>query len=132
MSLAVRVDARVPGTPREERLAVDVELPSPSIRVEDLIRRAVEEQVHLLTVQRGLSVLAAQERLDHQYGTHLPDRGIPAINVKDEIGRALAACRAGRCIVVIDGEPVTELAAEITLRPETRVQFLRLVPLQGG
>ncbi len=46
--------------------------------------------------------------------------------------RALDACRARRCLVIVDGEPVEDLGQEVVLRPDSRVQFLRLVPLQGG
>ena len=137
MTVHVSVMARIPGEASDAGIGmVDFDLPAERVRVEDLVRSAVEEQVRTLTARRKLAVLEVRERMERQYGPEPGRReaviGVPTLDVQQEIDRALDACRAGRCIVVVAGEPVTDLDAEITLQLDTRVQFLRLVPLQGG
>ena len=55
-----------------------------------------------------------------------------AIDVDTEIERALAAFRARRFFVVIDGSRCDDLEAVITLTPATTIRFVRILPLRGG
>jgi hypothetical protein len=48
------------------------------------------------------------------------------------IAAALQAFEDGLYFVFVEGEQITALEAEIELRPETRVSFVRLVALAGG
>ena len=45
---------------------------------------------------------------------------------------ALDGFRRNAFFVVVDDRQVTELDAEIRIRPETAITFVRLVPLVGG
>ncbi len=49
-----------------------------------------------------------------------------------EIARALDAFGRGRYFVVVDGSRRTDLDEVITLTAETKIQFVRVLPLVGG
>ena len=136
MTVELTVEARVLGERADSGIgSVEIELPSPRLTVADLVRIAVEEQIRTLTVRRRLAAAEIQERLSRQYPSEKERAGrvkVPAIDSEHAVERALHACRAGRCFVILGGQPVTDLDQEVTLAPETSVQFLRLVPLAGG
>jgi hypothetical protein len=49
-----------------------------------------------------------------------------------QFDRALKAFRGNGFLVLVDDRQVDDLDSEVTLRPESQVTFLRLVPLVGG
>jgi hypothetical protein len=59
----------------------------------------------------------------------LPDR---KIDWQKQYERAIAAFLSNGFIILIDDQQVSELDTEITIRPDTSVTFLKLVPLVGG
>jgi hypothetical protein len=131
-----RVEARIIGGTSGEGLG-SIMLTSAEVRLSavDLIRLAVAEQIRELTARRRLSDGEAVRALRRQYQTDgsissLPDAG--RLNPERETERALKAFTGGTCLLFIDGEQVRELDQPITLGNETKVQFLRLVPLVGG
>lgn len=48
------------------------------------------------------------------------------------VEQAYTDVNKGGVIVMVDGRQISDLDALIDLRPTTRVEFLRLLPLQGG
>jgi hypothetical protein len=127
---------------------VSIELATGSIAIRDLIAMVVEEQVHDLLARRRLEALDAQLALDRQYlsAREVADQaargrvsmpspaaaGRGAVNVAAQVAKALDGFERKVLRVVIDGRPAETLEERVALRPETKVTFLRLVPLVGG
>jgi hypothetical protein len=135
--VTVTAEARVVGgRPHTGMGVVDIELPANRIRVADLIRVMVEEQVRTLTARRKLSIREIEQRLTRQFGAD-PERktvqlGAPQLDIEDEVQRALNACRRGTCLVVVDGRPIESLDEEVVIASGSSIRFLRVVPLAGG
>lgn len=147
MPYAVEVQSRVVGGSRDDALSpIVLTLFEETITAGELIARTVEEQVHDLMVARRLDALRAEKMLAKQYYTshelaeQIEESGAvryrraekPAIDVKVQISRALDAFKAGEFIVIVDGKQIERLAEPVTLKLDTRVTFLRLMPLVGG
>jgi len=111
-----------------------------------LIRSTVEEQVRELRMRHALDWLAIAAVLDRHYLTEaevaaqaanagavrLPSRQPGPLDAELEVRRALAAFERGVVAVFVDGRQLEQLDEVITVRPGTRVVFLRLMPLAGG
>lgn len=48
------------------------------------------------------------------------------------VEKAVTGLNQGGIVVMVDGIQVFDLDAVVELRPTTRIEFLRLVPLKGG
>lgn len=147
MPYAVEVQSRVVGGSRDDALSpIVLTLFEETITTAELIARTVEEQVHDLMVARRLDSLHAERLLAKQYYTsqelaeQIDETGAvryrrsekPAIDVQAQTTRALNAFKAGEFIVIVDGRQVETLVEPVTLKLDTRVTFLRLMPLVGG
>ena len=89
-------------------------------------RRADQRLLHVLTAGE---VAAAQRSGSVRSG----GRTVAAPpRVEDAIARALQAFTDGLVHVFLDGKPVEDLDAALTVGPGTRLRLLRLVALAGG
>ena len=120
---------------------------SERLTVRTIIMRAVEEQVRDLMARKELTHQQALRTFARQYQTEaeiralrdeegrskVPDTARPA---QIEVGRAqrqaLEAFEAGRCLVFVGERQMESLNQEVDLKAATPVQFLRVLPLQGG
>ena len=118
------------------------------LTVAELIQRTVEEQVRELIVERQLNAQQVRRALDRHYLTdseiasqaqhgavrYPSDRAakIPQIDCKTEVQKAISAFKAGSYIILVNGQQVQHLEEELTLSLNTKVTFLRLMPLVGG
>lgn len=85
--------------------------------------------------KRRLSTGEAIRALRRQYQTTGSLASLPEetrLDPQRETERALAAFTTGTCLLFVNGEQVHDLAQHVTLEADTKVQFLRLVPLAGG
>jgi len=141
MATALRVEAAVPGRKRAGTAEhpVEIGLDAGGVLLRDLIdavvraevaafQRRAEEQtfVRVLTEQALTDGLAA--------GTVRSGAREAAteVNVDQAVAAALLAFEDGLYDVIIDDEPVDDLDGTVELAPNTRLLFLRLVPLAGG
>lgn len=118
------------------------------LTVAELIRRSVEEQVRELVVERRIDAQQARRALDRHYliaaeiaaqaeqGAVLYPSNrateVVQINSKAEVQKALRAFEAGSYIILVNGQQVEHLDEELTFSSNTKVTFLRLMPLVGG
>ncbi len=148
--LAVEVRSRVVGgcAGEPELNPVYLRLIEERLTVAELIRRTVEEQVRELAVRRKLDAEQARRALDRQYFTDKEivarsERGgvndpsqrtssLAEIRPQEEVRKALRAFEAGSYFVTVDGRQVERLDEVIELRPDSKVTFIRLMPLVGG
>lgn len=130
-----------------EILPVLLNLLPQRLSVAELIQRSVEAQVHDLLVQRQMNAQQVRYILDRQYltGSEIAAQAqqgvvrypakpnhVPQIDVKAEVDKALRAFEAGSYIVLVNTHQVKNLKEEITFSQNTKVTFLRLMPLVGG
>ena len=54
------------------------------------------------------------------------------LDAERQVDVALAAVKAGRVIILFNGEQVSDLDALLLVTPVSEARFLRLVPLAGG
>ncbi len=128
----LRVTVRDEGTaPPRERHEHTVELPQARTTLRDLLRRRIEQEVRA-----------------HEAEPHTPFRGLVAphpteralnpsprprrIDVDAQVAAAVTAFERTRLLVLVDDRQVEDLDAELDLRPDSQVTFVRLVPLAGG
>jgi hypothetical protein len=119
------------------------------ISVRELIGRTVAEQIRGLTERHRAGAEVVRLALARQYLTakdvevqagtgriRLPPEpkpgATPVVDIERETARALRGFEAGAFRVVVDGVPVESLDAEMTLDRNSKVVFLRLMPLVGG
>jgi len=132
----IELEARIVGSAESKGLgSVFLSPEQQDATAADLIRLGVDEQIRELLATRRLSASEAIRELRRQYQTagslsSLPDDA--RLDRTRETERALAAFSAGICLLFVDGEQVRDLDQRIPLAANTRVQFLRLVPLAGG
>lgn len=118
------------------------------LSVAELIQRSVEEQIRSLLVQRQMDAQQVRRVLDRHYLTaaeiaaqaqqgaiRYPSERVtqvPQIDRRSEIKKALCAFEVGSYIILVNGQQVESLDEELTLSLNTKVIFLRLMPLVGG
>lgn len=120
-------------TSGELRQAITLHLPEPTITVRELIRSRVFEEVkayneRMTGVFQGLVQPEGSER--DQGGFRV--RGRHRIDWHEQAETALQAFTRNGFVLLVDGRQMESLDEEIRVRPDTRVSFLKLVPLVGG
>ena len=114
------------------------------VTAQELIRRYVYETVKERNQQEAERVQAveatrqtfetneAERQLNGSLRIATPPSVARRIDWEEEAKRVMEAFRRNRFFLLVDDRQVTDLEATITLRPETQISFLRLVPLAGG
>ncbi|MES1022923.1 hypothetical protein ABN584_08485 [Gloeocapsa sp. BRSZ] len=144
---AIAVRTQVFGGLPEAPQLPEVLLYSQHFTVAELIQRSVEAQISELQMQHQMDAQQVHRALERQYLTtsEITDQArqgavrFPSkphntlqIDTKIEVQKALQAFIDGAYIILVNGQQVENLEAEITLSQETKVTFLRLMPLVGG
>ena len=117
----------------ETLLELTLNVSAERITVGDLIRQRVWHEVEEYNRRkpatfRGLVQPTDSERTLNGYRLKQPR----AIDATTQLAKAIEAFQRNQIIVLVDDRQVESLDEEITLRPNTRVSFLRLTPLVGG
>jgi len=104
-----------------------------TISMRELIRQRVIQEVEEFnnrqpTVFRMLVQPNDTERTLNGFKFHTPRLVDPGTQYK----KAIEAFEGNGFIVLVDDHQIESLDTEISLRPETSVTFLKLVPLVGG
>lgn len=127
---------------------VQLPLPDSSISVAELIRRTLQQQLAELSVQGLLAAIAVREIIARQYlsaaeiraqagqgAVRVPrvsEPAIPEFDVEREVERAWAGFERRAFRVVVDGRMPQALTDTVTIRADSKVAFMRLLPLVGG
>ena len=120
------------GLPEGQRLLqVDVPLPSSSLTVRDLIAHKVTQEV---------SEVAAQQR-SGMSGEYLSPEALiraPSLDtlapgkVEAEVTRAQLAFVDRAYMIVIDDQRIWDPDTTIAVEAQTRIEFIKILPLVGG
>jgi hypothetical protein len=121
------------GLPTGQRTShVCLTLPVATLTVQELIAHKVGQEVEeFLTHQRSDmsgEYLTPEELLGV---TPSASRGATGTAL-DEIARAQQAFSARAYMIVVDNQRIWEPDTLLTLRPETQVEFIKILPLVGG
>jgi len=121
--------------PGRETTALTLQLPAERVTVRELIRAHVYQEVAehnaasaLAPARRPPAEPTAAERLLNSAPARAPRR----LDWEPQLERALRAFRRRGFLLLVDGRQYDDLDAEIDLRADTRITFLRLLPLAGG
>jgi hypothetical protein len=125
----MRLTVRDGTTAGETLAALELQLDAERMTVEELIRARVHQEVRAHNARRAgrFSGLVQPERAEHELNG--PRRRIDPDRQTDV---ALRAFERGHVLLLVDDRQVEELGEPITLRPDSSVVFLKLVPLVGG
>ena len=120
-------------TSGERRQSLTLHLPEPTITARELIRARVFEEVKAYNETQperffGLVQPSGTER--DLNGSKLQKRR--KLDWHAQSSAALEAFGRNGFILLVDERQIESLDEEIRVRPETRVTFLKLVPLVGG
>ena len=113
-----------------------LDLLSSTITLRELIRRRVYEEVQeyhaapISTVFRGFVTPTETETALN--GPKIPRLFKRRIDWEAQYERALAAFNRNGFFVLVDDRQVESLDEELTLRVDTSVSFVKLIPLVGG
>jgi hypothetical protein len=146
----VQVQSRIVGAAKTDDTpsSIVLDLLNETLTVAELIEQTVEEQIRDLLINRKLDAEQAQRILNRQYLTEADVRQqaetgavrtssakaarIPKIDTAGEVAKALDAFKRQTYMVVVDGQQAENLDDLLTLKPTSKVTFLRLTPLVGG
>ena len=115
------------------REAVTLSLPEPTITARELIRARVFEEVKLYNQKladrfEGLVQPEGSERERDGFRLHQPSK----LDWHEQSRAALEAFERNGFLLLVDDRQIETLEEEIRVRSDTRVTFLKLVPLMGG
>lgn len=110
-------------------------LPEDTITVRELIRQRVLQEVKNINEKRPpvvnplIQPVGAEKALNKLgYEMRLPR----AIDGEARVQKAIEAFRSNGFLLLINDEQVDDIDGLVYLQPETKVTFLKLVPLVGG
>jgi hypothetical protein len=113
---------------------LDLQLEAEQVTVDELIRARVHQEVRAHNARREsaprFNGLVQPERTERELN---PDRGaFKPVDAERQTEVALHAFERGQILLLVDDRQVQELDQQVTLRPDSTVTFLKLVPLVGG
>jgi len=118
-------------TAGDRRSAGNFSFDAESLTLRELIGRRVQQEVERFNrsdveVFRGLIEPDETERILNGV------RERPVLDWQKQFGRALAAFQGNGFLVLVDDRQITDLDQNLELTAQTKVAFLKLVPLAGG
>lgn len=125
-----------------QRQAFTLRLASERISARDIVAQHVRDEVDRLNAlarrkhaehDRVASFLVGEHAHELERRLNTPDRkGPKVIDRTKEVDAALDAIAARTVIVLFDDVEVEDLDADLTVTDQSKITFLRLVPLVGG
>jgi hypothetical protein len=114
---------------------LDLQLESEQVTVAELIRARVHQEVRAHNARSATAPrfngLVQPERTERELNGERKGRPRP-VDAERQTEVALNAFERGQVLLLVDDRQVEELDHEVTLRPDSTVTFLKLVPLVGG
>ena len=120
------------GLPEGQRqLHVDLTLSASALTVHELIARKVGQEVAEVTTQQRPGLSGEYLSPDELIRATSLDALAPG-TVAEEIERAQQAFAERAYMIVIDEQPIWDPDAVVTLAPQSRIEFIKILPLVGG
>lgn len=125
---SIKVSEKITGSSERNEFILD--LPASELTVQELIRNSVYLQVEMLNrgeKKSSFYSIAEEEKLNFE-----ADRSSKRFDPEKQFLMACDAFLSNKILLLFDGTQETDLNKVITIRPDSHVQFLRLLPLAGG
>lgn len=121
------------GLPTGQRVShVRLSLPVATLTVQELIAYKVRQEVEEFFTHQRSDVSGEYLTPEELLGvTTSASRGVTGTAL-DEIARAQQAFTARAFMIVVDNQRIWEPDTLLTLRPDTQVEFIKILPLVGG
>lgn len=145
MTTTIKIEGKILG--KKQPLFSDWEVPLPPVKknghknliLRELITAIVCDEVekfHQRQEERRLPLILSQENIQQSAQLGKIDSGAKSfrqkVNLEQAINNALLSFEDGLYYIFIDQVQQTDLDAEVILKPDSQVLFLRLVGLVGG
>jgi len=121
------------GLPTGQRTShVRLTLPMDTLTVRELIAHKVRQEIEELATHQRSEMSGEYRTPEELLGIATSTaHGVPG-TAADEMARAQQAFAARAYMIVVDNQRVWEADTLLTLRPETQVEFIKILPLVGG
>lgn len=120
------------GLPTGQRtVQMRLTLPTTRLPVRDLIAHKIRQEVAECAAQQRAGLSGEHLAPETLITATTPAALVPG-EAEAEIRRAQQAFAVRAFMIVIDNRRIVELDEVVTLRPETRVEFIKILPLVGG
>jgi hypothetical protein len=118
-------------TSGKRQSAGDFRFDTETLTLRDLIRRRVQQEVERyndsdVAIFRGLIEPGENERILNGV------RERPVLDAEKQLAKAINAFQGNGFLVLVDDIQITELDQTLHLTTQSKVSFLKLVPLIGG
>ena len=118
-------------TSGKRRCAGDFHFDTETLTLRELISRRVQQEVERFNrsdveVFRGLIEPAEIERILNGV------RERPVLDWEKQVAKAITAFQGNGFLVLVDDRQITDLDQTVQLTAQTKIAFLKLVPLVGG
>jgi hypothetical protein len=121
------------GLPTGQRTSrVCLTLPVAALTVQELIAYKVRQEVEEFCTHQRPDVSGEYLTPEELLGVTPTALSGVTVTALDEIARAQQAFSARAYMIVVDNQRVWEPDTLLTLRPETQVEFIKILPLVGG
>ena len=115
----------------DDTTAAELQFENPAPTLRDVLRERVRQEVERFNgsdspVFRGLIPAEQTERILNGV------REKPTLHWEQQFARAVASFQGNGFLVFVDDQQITDLDAPLPLTANSRVSFLKLVPLAGG
>ena len=121
------------GLPTGQRTShVRLTLPVATLTVQELIAHKVRQEVEEFFTHQRPDVSGEYLTPEELLGVTTSASREVTGTASDEIARAQQAFAARAYMIVVDNQRVWEPDTLLTLRPETQVEFIKILPLVGG
>ncbi|MGB8698141.1 MAG: hypothetical protein WCD18_01885 [Thermosynechococcaceae cyanobacterium] len=110
-----------------------IQIPTETVTVADLIRERVYQEVAAYNSKQPdqFRGLIQPSDIERQLNRSAP-RSFKPIDSEKQYYVALDAFKNNRIIVLVDDKQAEQLEEEVSLTDQSRVSFIRLIPLVGG
>ena len=120
------------GLPQGQRLLhVDLALSASTLTVRELIAQKVAQEVAEVVAQQRPGLSGEYLNPEELIRATSLDALAPG-TLAEEIERAQQAFSERAYMVVIDEQPIWDSDAVVTLVPQSRIEFIKILPLVGG
>jgi hypothetical protein len=133
MELQIKIRDQEGLKPTAQNQEFTLSLPAAQLTVRELLRQRVLQEVAAYNAQRGEifhGLVQPQDAERTLNGYRMPTRR--ALDGAEQVRRVEQAFERSGFILLVDNRQAAELDEWVTLRPDSQVTFLKLVPLVGG
>ena len=125
----ILVSEKITGGP--VRNEFKLEIATHRITVRELIKNCVDNQASVANSGKPKSPFFSPALEETELNEEQPNKG-PRIDSERQFLLACDAFSSKKVLLLLDGTQETELDKEVTIKSESRIVFLQLVPLAGG